>query len=84
MGRVVIVNGGSSAGTTTLVRGVQTVLGGDWSAVSVDTLLWTLPSCLYDRSQDEAPDRSRTAGQPRRSMMVTLAWPPPSHMVCRP
>ena len=20
----------------------------------------------------------------RRSMMVTLAWPPPSHMVCRP
>ena len=22
--------------------------------------------------------------QERRSMMVTLAWPPPSHMVCRP
>jgi DNA-binding IclR family transcriptional regulator len=26
----------------------------------------------------------RSSAQPRRSMMVTLAWPPPSHMVCSP
>jgi hypothetical protein len=26
----------------------------------------------------------RSGGQPRRSMMVALAMPPPSHMVCNP
>ncbi len=39
------------------------------------------------RQEAGAQRRPRTAEHAsgyRRSMMVTLAWPPPSHMVCRP
>ena len=40
--------------------------------------LWTTVERAVDRAVSPGP-----RGQ-RRSMMVTLAWPPPSHMVCSP
>ena len=40
-----------------------------------------------DGAEHPAIDRATPdefGGQPRRSMMVALAMPPPSHIVCRP
>jgi chloramphenicol 3-O phosphotransferase len=42
-GRVVILNGGSSAGKTTLGRALQAALSDPWLLVGIDLLIWTLP-----------------------------------------
>ena len=59
------------------------------SSGQVTGLIDDLPSCaeLIESIMAEAGDTlDRLAGGPRkrRSMIVTLAWPPPSHMVCSP
>jgi chloramphenicol 3-O phosphotransferase len=46
--RVVVVNGGSSAGKTTLVRRLQERLAEPWLAVSVDGFVDALPPALRD------------------------------------
>ena len=46
-GRVIILNGGSSSGKTTLGRRLQGILPGSWLLVGIDHLLWTLPPRLY-------------------------------------
>jgi chloramphenicol 3-O phosphotransferase len=42
-GRVVILNGGSSAGKTTLGRALQSAMPGPWLLLGIDLLIWTLP-----------------------------------------
>ena len=42
-GRVIILNGGSSAGKTTLARGLQSALPDTWLLLGIDLLIWTLP-----------------------------------------
>jgi chloramphenicol 3-O-phosphotransferase len=42
-GRVVILNGGSSAGKTTLGRSLQSALPDTWLLLGIDLLIWTLP-----------------------------------------
>jgi chloramphenicol 3-O phosphotransferase len=43
LGRVVVLNGGSSAGKTTVGRKLQSSLDGPWLLLGVDLLLWMLP-----------------------------------------
>ena len=42
-GRVIILNGGSSAGKTTLGRALQSAMPGPWLLLGIDLLIWTLP-----------------------------------------
>jgi len=42
-GRVLFLNGGSSAGKTTLGRSLQPVLFDPWLLLGIDLLMWTLP-----------------------------------------
>jgi chloramphenicol 3-O phosphotransferase len=42
-GRVMILNGGSSAGKTTLGRSLQSALSDTWLLLGIDLLIWTLP-----------------------------------------
>lgn len=51
LGRVIIVNGGSSAGKTTLARRLQSVLPGPWLLLGIDLFIWTLPPALINRSE---------------------------------
>jgi chloramphenicol 3-O phosphotransferase len=41
---VLALNGGSSAGKTTLARKLQSSFGGSWLLVGIDLLMWTLPA----------------------------------------
>jgi chloramphenicol 3-O phosphotransferase len=43
-GRVVIINGGSSSGKTTLARRLQSSLDSPWLLLGVDVFIWMLPS----------------------------------------
>jgi chloramphenicol 3-O phosphotransferase len=43
-GHVLALNGGSSAGKTTLARKLQSSFGGSWLLVGIDLLMWTLPA----------------------------------------
>ena len=43
-GRVVVLNGGSSAGKTTLGRKLQSSLAGSWLLLGIDLFIWTLPT----------------------------------------
>jgi chloramphenicol 3-O phosphotransferase len=43
-GHVLALNGGSSAGKTTLARRLQSSFGGSWLLVGIDLLMWTLPA----------------------------------------
>lgn len=42
-GRVLILNGGSSAGKTTLGRGLQSAMADAWLLLGIDLLIWMLP-----------------------------------------
>jgi chloramphenicol 3-O phosphotransferase len=42
-GRVLFLNGGSSAGKTTLGRSLQSALRDPWLLLGIDLLIWTLP-----------------------------------------
>jgi chloramphenicol 3-O phosphotransferase len=42
-GHVLVLNGGSSAGKTTLGRKLQSSLDGPWLLIGIDALIWTLP-----------------------------------------
>ena len=42
-GRVIFLNGGSSAGKTTLGRALQSAMPGPWLLLGIDLLIWTLP-----------------------------------------
>jgi chloramphenicol 3-O phosphotransferase len=50
-GRVVLLNGGSSSGKTTIARKLQAELDGSWLLLGVDLFLWTLPSRLVGDPQ---------------------------------
>ncbi|HKF84845.1 MAG TPA: AAA family ATPase [Candidatus Limnocylindrales bacterium] len=47
-GRVVVLNGTSSAGKSTLTRALQTRLGGPWLGVGIDTVVFALPKAYRD------------------------------------
>ncbi len=48
-GRVVVLNGGSCAGKTTLARALQSALPDPWLLLGIDLLIWTLPPEMVDR-----------------------------------
>lgn len=52
MTRVIVLNGGSSAGTTALARALQAVLPEPWLTVGVDTLIDAMPAALRDGDGD--------------------------------
>ena len=47
-GRVVVLNGGSCAGKTTLARALQSALPDPWLLFGIDLLIWTLPPEMVD------------------------------------
>ena len=47
-GRLIVLNGGSSAGKTTLGRALQSQLADPWLLVGIDLLIWTLPPELIN------------------------------------
>jgi chloramphenicol 3-O phosphotransferase len=49
-GRVIILNGGSSAGKTTLGRGLQSALPDTWLLLGIDLLIWTLPPDMINNA----------------------------------
>jgi chloramphenicol 3-O phosphotransferase len=42
-GHAIFLNGGSSAGKSTIGRSLQSTLDGDWLLIGVDVLIWLLP-----------------------------------------
>jgi chloramphenicol 3-O phosphotransferase len=50
-GRVLILNGGSSAGKTTLGRKLQSMLTGPWLLLGIDLFLWMLPAGMVSEPE---------------------------------
>ncbi|MCK2215598.1 chloramphenicol phosphotransferase CPT [Actinomadura sp. ATCC 31491] len=48
MTQVIVLNGGSSSGKSTIARALQTILPDPWLAFSVDTLVEALPPAMRD------------------------------------
>ena len=47
-GRIIVLNGTSSAGKSTLARALQARLGGPWLSVGIDTVVFSLPKAYLD------------------------------------
>ena len=47
-GRVVILNGGSSAGKTTLARALQAAMPAPWLLFGIDLMIWTMPPAMVN------------------------------------
>jgi chloramphenicol 3-O phosphotransferase len=47
-GRVIVLNGTSSAGKSTLIRALQARLDGAWLGVGIDTVVFALPKAYLD------------------------------------
>ncbi|QYC38084.1 Chloramphenicol 3-O phosphotransferase [Nonomuraea coxensis DSM 45129] len=62
--QVIVLNGGSSSGKTSIARSLQEVLPDPWLAFSVDTMVEALPPSLRDSDAglDYAPDGSVVVG----------------------
>ncbi|MEV4291134.1 chloramphenicol phosphotransferase CPT [Nonomuraea bangladeshensis] len=62
--QVIVLNGGSSSGKTTIARSLQTVLPDPWLFFSVDTMVEALPPALRDSDAGVsfAPDGSVVVG----------------------
>ena len=50
-GRVVVINGGSSSGKTTLARRLQSSLAVPWLLLGIDLFMWTLPAAMMSRPE---------------------------------
>ena len=48
-GRVIVLNGTSSSGKSTLIRALQAQLDGPWVAIGIDTVVFALPSAYLDQ-----------------------------------
>ncbi|WP_043474100.1 chloramphenicol phosphotransferase CPT [Kitasatospora sp. MBT66] len=71
--QVIVLNGGSSSGKTTLARTLQNLLPGPWLAFSVDTLVDALPARLRDGAEGIAVDTEAvTVGDTFR--LLDTAW----------
>ena len=93
-GRVVILNGGSSAGKTTLARALQSTLPEPWLLLGIDLMIWTLPpeminrpdglsrSRWSDHSGRSVPDALRRIPEGRWS--VGTQWSKCAHRRCDP
>jgi hypothetical protein len=67
------------------VDGMDRWFGGSQRTMADTCKVLLISGSLRSRSTSSAVQRPcRVAGYPRRSMIVALAWPPPSHIVCRP
>ena len=47
-GRVIVLNGTSSAGKSTLSRALQARLDGAWLGIGIDTVVFALPKAYLD------------------------------------
>ncbi|MFG2823006.1 chloramphenicol phosphotransferase CPT [Kitasatospora sp. NPDC048365] len=59
--QVIVLNGGSSSGKTSLARGLQDLLPDPWLAFSVDTLVDALPARLREGGEGIAADTDTVA-----------------------
>lgn len=48
-GRVIVLNGTSSSGKSTLAKALQARLGGPWLVVGIDTVVFALPKAYLDQ-----------------------------------
>src|SRR4051794_8302809 len=48
-GRVIVLNGTSSSGKSTLVKAIQAMLDGPWLGVGIDTVVFALPKAYLDQ-----------------------------------
>jgi len=68
-GRVVVLNGGSSAGKTTLARALQSALPDPWLLLGIDLLIWMLPPGMVDDPEGLSfQDGKITRGEAFRSI----------------
>ncbi|SEM42875.1 chloramphenicol 3-O phosphotransferase [Streptacidiphilus jiangxiensis] len=72
--QVIVLNGGSSSGKSTLVRALQSVLPDPWLAVAVDDFVEMLPASLRDSEEgfDVAEDGAVVIGPEFRALEA--AW----------
>ncbi|GAA4005830.1 chloramphenicol phosphotransferase [Deinococcus rubellus] len=73
-GQVIVLNGGSSAGKSSLARQLQNVLPGVWLTLGVDTFIEALPPALQssDAGVNFGPDGQVTTGETFRRL--DMAW----------
>jgi chloramphenicol 3-O phosphotransferase len=68
-GRIIVLNGGSSAGKTSLGRTLQRVLPDPWLLVGIDLFIWTLPPEMVNSPEGLAiHDGVITRGEPFMSL----------------
>lgn len=72
--QVIVLNGGSSSGKSSIIRCLQAVLPDPWLALGIDTLLHAMPAALRtsDAGIDIAPDGVVSAGPAFRALEA--AW----------
>jgi chloramphenicol 3-O phosphotransferase len=70
LGRVVMLNGGSSAGKTTLGRKLQSSLAGSWLLLGIDLFIWTLPAEMIS----DPDGLSRHEGVITRGLRFMSLW----------
>ncbi|RLP75361.1 chloramphenicol phosphotransferase [Mycetocola tolaasinivorans] len=71
---VIVINGGSSSGKSTLVRALQAALPSPWLSVSIDTFVDALPATMREGNTgiDFAPDGGVSVGADFRRL--ERAW----------
>jgi chloramphenicol 3-O phosphotransferase len=72
--RIIVLNGGSSSGKSTLARCLQSLLPRPWLTLGVDTLIDAMPTALWGSSAgiEVAPDGGITVGPAFRALKS--AW----------
>jgi chloramphenicol 3-O phosphotransferase len=74
VGQVIVLNGGSSSGTSGIARCLQAILPDPWLALGVDTLIQAMPASLQMSAAgiEFAPDGEVTVGPEFR--VLEAAW----------
>jgi len=72
-GRLIMLNGGSSAGKSTLGRALQAELADPWLLVGIDLLIWTLPPEMIN-DQDGLSVREGVISRGERFMPLYLGF----------
>ncbi len=88
-GRIIILNGASSSGKTTLARALQDELPGDWLRLSIDDLVAALPTKLRSGGGIEfGPQGEVTVGEAfrrlERAWMIGISGTVQAGLTARP